>query len=271
MGEFHIFVVSDGTGETATKMSKAAILQFKSANTVITRFSNIRSMDAVRDMLRDAERLRALVIHTFAAQDLRFAFEEACQDRNVPTVDLLGVLLDKLEDFLGIAPTGKPGLLHQVDDGYFERLDALAFTVRHDDNLSPEDLGQADIILVGVSRTSKTPLSVYLAQEGWKVANIPVVMGDELPPELFRVKQSKIVGLTTSAERLAEVRKARLSRVGGQDSSYADLVRVRQELEHCNAIFDRNPEWVRVDVTGKSVEETAAEILDRLFGKERPL
>jgi regulator of PEP synthase PpsR (kinase-PPPase family) len=122
-----------------------------------------------------------------------------------------------------------------------------------------------------VSRTSKTPLSVYLAQEGWKVANIPVVMGEDLPPELFRIKQSKIVGLTTSPERLAEVRKARLSRVGRHDLSYADLHRVRQELEYCNGIFDRNPEWVRVDVTGKSVEETAAEILDRLFGKERPL
>jgi regulator of PEP synthase PpsR (kinase-PPPase family) len=206
-----------------------------------------------------------------ASQEMRVALETACQERSIPSVDLLGVLLERLEEFLGVAPTGKPGLLHQVDDGYFERLDALAFTVRHDDNASSGDLAEADIILVGVSRTSKTPLSIYLAQEGWKVANVPVVIGEDLPAEHFRADQSRVVGLTTTAERLAEVRKARLTRVGGTDSTYADVDRIRQELRYCQELFDRNPSWVTIDVTGKSVEESAGEVLDRLFGKERPL
>ena len=269
--EFHIFVVSDGTGETATKMSKAALAQFRPANAAITRHSNIRSVEALREVVREAERSRALVIHTFASQELRQAMEQACQDRNIPSHDVLGPLLEKLQESLGVSPSGQAGLLHQIDDGYFERLEALAFTVRHDDNPAPVDLGEADIILVGVSRTSKTPVSIYLAQEGWKVANIPVVMGEELPKELFQVEQSRIVGLVTTPERLSEVRKVRLSRLGSQDSTYADLGRVAEELRSCQEIFDRNPAWVRVDVTGKSIEEMAAEILDKLFGKERPL
>jgi [pyruvate, water dikinase]-phosphate phosphotransferase / [pyruvate, water dikinase] kinase len=122
-----------------------------------------------------------------------------------------------------------------------------------------------------VSRTSKTPLSVYLAQEGWKVANIPVVIGEKLPEELFQLDQSRIVGLMITPERLAEVRKARLSRLGTADSTYADLKRVNEELEYCRKIFDQNPRWLRVDVTGKSVEEIASEILDKIVGKERRL
>lgn len=269
MAEYHIFVVSDGTGETATKMSKAALLQFKPANTVFTRHSNVRSVETIRGVVREAERHRALVIHTFASHELRQAMEKACQERNVPSHDLLGLLLQRLEEFIGVAPTETAGLLHQVDDDYFERIDALAYTVRHDDNRAPEELDRADIILVGVSRTSKTPLGIYLAQEGWRVANIPVVMGEELPRQLFQVDPSRVVGLKTTPERLAEVRNARLSRLGTVDSTYADIKRVTEELEHCRRIFARNPRWLIVDVTGKSVEETAAEILDKLFGRER--
>lgn len=271
MSQFHIYVVSDGTGETASKMSKAALLQFRPADTVMTRYSNVRTADAVRDVVRDAERNRALVIHTFASDELRRAMERACEDRSVPSHDLLGLLLDKLEEHIGASPSEKPGLLHQVDDDYFERLEALAFTVKHDDNPHPEELHDADIILVGVSRTSKTPLAIYLAQEGWKVANLPVVLGEELPKELLAVKQSRIVGLLSDPERLSEVRKVRLSRLGSTESSYADTRRIADELKYCREIFDRHPSWVQVDVTGKSVEETAAEILDKLFGKERSL
>jgi regulator of PEP synthase PpsR (kinase-PPPase family) len=269
--QYHIYVVSDGTGETGTKMLKAALLQFRPADAAITRHSNIRSVEGLREVVRQAEQSQALIIHTFASVELRRAMDRACRERNIPNHDVLGQLFVQLAEFLGIPPSGKPGLLHQVDDDYFERLDALAFTVRHDDNPAPGDLHEADIVLVGVSRTSKTPLSVYLAQEGWKVANIPVVMGEELPKELFQVDQSRVVGLIASPERLAEIRKVRLSRLGGHDSTYADLKRVTEELRHCQQIFDRNPSWMRVDVTGKSVEEMAAEILDKMFGKERPL
>ncbi len=271
MAEYHIFVVSDGTGETATKMAKAALLQFKPSNIVFTRHSNVRTIECIRQVVKEAERDCALVIHTFASQELRRAMQQTCQERNVPSHDLLGLLLKELSDFIGLPPSEKPGLLHQVDDDYFERIDALSFTVRHDDNRSPEDLHAADIILVGVSRTSKTPLGIYLAQEGRKVANISVIMGEELPRQLFDVDRSKIVALMTSPERLVEVRKARLSRLGSLDSAYADVKHVTEELDYCKRIFDQNPGWTRVDVTGKSVEEIASEIQDKLFGKERRL
>ena len=161
--------------------------------------------------------------------------------------------------------------MHQVDDDYFERMDALTFAVRHDDSRDPEGIVQADIVLVGVSRTSKTPLSIYLAQEGWKVANVAVVIGDELPRELEHIDPTRVIGLTATPERLAEIREARLQRLGSETSTYADISRVDEELQHCKTIFDRHPKWLIIDVSRKSVEETAAEILDDLFGKERHL
>lgn len=269
MAEYHVYVVSDGTGETATKVSKAALLQFKSTNTVFTRHSNVRSLETIREVVKEADRDGAIVIDTFASHELRKAMEEACRELNVPRHDLLGLLLARLEDFFGYPPSEKAGLLHQVDDEYFERLDALAFTVRHDDNRAPEELHLADLVLVGVSRTSKTPVSIYLAQDGYKVANITIEAGIEPPKELFRIDQSRVVGLITSADRLAEVRQARLPRLGSLDSTYADPARIREELEHCRKLFQQNSGWLLVDVTAKSVEEVASEILDRVFGRER--
>ena len=269
MPEYHIFVVSDGTGETATKMSKAALLQFQAAISFLTRHSNIQSQDAIREVVREAEKQRALIIHTFASQDLRRAMERACQDYNVPSHDLLGLLMDELAEFFGLLPSEKPGLMHQVDDGYFERLEALAYAVRNDDSRRPAELLHADIILLGLSRTSKTPLSIYLAQEGWRVANIPLSIGDDPSKELAEVDQKKVVGLIASAEQLAVVRKARLSRLGTKDSSYADAKQIDAELGYCRTLYAQHPAWLIVDVTGKSVEEIASEILDKLFGKER--
>lgn len=271
MAEHNIYIVSDGTAETATKISKAALLQFRPANPVITRHSNVRSNESIREIVRAAESQRALIIHTFASHVLRMEMERCCQDRNVPSQDLFGPLMERLQEFTGSPPSEQPGLLHQVDDNYFERMDALAYTVRNDDNHSPEDLQEADIILVGPSRTSKTPLSIYLAQEGWRVANIPLVVGEPLCAELSRVDPMRVVGLMISPERLAETRQARLSRLGVTGSSYAEPAHVREELEYCRRIFAAHPDWKVVDVTGKSVEETASEITDRLFGKERRL
>jgi len=271
MTEYHVFLVSDGTGETAARISKAALAQFKPARTVLSRHSNVRSVEMIKDIVRAAERQRALVIHTFAAQDLRRAMEQCCQDRNVPSHDLLGPLIERLEHAIGSPSSGKPGLLHEMNEDYFERMDALAYTVRNDDSRCPEDLAQADIVLVGASRTSKTPLSIYLAQEGWRVANIPLVMGEAVCRELANVDATRVVGLTATPEHLVGIRQARLLRLGSTESSYADPAYVREELEFCRRVFAEHPEWMVVDVTGKSVEEIAAEVTDRLFGKERRL
>ena len=271
MAEYHIYVVSDGTGETATKICKAALLQFRPASTLLTRHSNIRSADSIREIVQAAESQRALIVHTFAAEELRRTMERVCQDHNVPSHDLLGLLMGQIEAFMGFPPSGKAGLLHEMDDNYFERMDALAYTVRNDDSRCPEELHDADIILVGPSRTSKTPLSVFLAQEGWRVANIPLVPGEEVCRELAHIDPTRVVGLTISQDRLVEIRKARLSRLTTSDSSYADPAMVRAELDFCHKVFAQHPDWMIVDVTGKSVEETAAEITDRIFGKERRL
>lgn len=271
MAEFNIFVVSDGTGETATKMSKAALVQFKPAAATLTRFSNVRTVGAIRDLVKEAESRRALVVHTFASHRLREALADTCEQRNVPHHDLIGRLFEKLEQFIGSPPTQKPGLMHQVDDEYFERLDALSYTLKHDDVSDPEDLDRADVILVGPSRTSKTPLSIYLAQEGWRVANIPLVHGEEPPKSLDRANPARVVALTISPDRLVEMRSARISRLGAEESRYAHPESVREELENAKRVFDRHPGWLVLDVTGKSVEEVAAEILEHLFGRERRL
>jgi hypothetical protein len=158
-----------------------------------------------------------------------------------------------------------------VDESYFQRIEAIEYTVRHDDGRLLSDLDKADIVLVGVSRASKTPLGMFLAQEGWRTANIPIIMGREIPDEVVQLDPVKVIGLVIDPRRLVEVRQARLARLGARDSSYADLPQVEEELRWAQRIFSRHPEWKIIDVTRKSVEESAAEILDHLLGKEREI
>lgn len=267
----HIFVLSDATGETAVRMVKAALLQFKQEEVLVNRYGNIRTRDQIRSIIDQASHFKSFILHTVVSDELRAYLAEECGRRELMCQDLLGNLMANLAQFFHMAPTGTPGLLHQVDEDYFKRIDAIEFAVRHDDSRSVKDLDNADIIVVGLSRTSKTPLSIYLAQEGWKVANIPIVPGMELPRELFQVRQDRVVGFTIEPDRLAEIRRERLRHLGAKNSTYANLDRIVEELEYCQKIYRQNKAWPLIDVTGKSIEEIASELLDRVFGKERPL
>ena len=263
-GNQPVFLLSDATGETAEKMLLAALTQFGRHHVRISRISNVRSKNQVYEALDVALGQRGLVVYTIVNRELAELVHDECDALGLPCLDLLTPLLMKLSAFFGLSPRELPGLLHGVDDEYFRRIEAVEFTVKHDDGQEVRNLAKADIVLVGVSRTSKTPLSIYLAHRGWKVANIPLVQGIEPPAELLAVDPARVAGLIIDADRLVEMRAARLRNLG-QDprTAYADYEQVVQELKEARALFRRN-RWVIVNVTGKAVEETANEVLVKL-------
>jgi hypothetical protein len=244
--DYRIFVLSDGTGQTGKHVLEAALLQFDQP-VMIIRIPHVRTVEQVNELVADAARGHSM----------------AAMERGVMAVDLLGGLLAKLQDFLHRTPWGRPGLLYQTDAGYSQRVDAMEFTVQHDDGQKIDDLEAADLILVGPSRTSKTPASFYLAYRGWKVANVPIVLGVEPPDTLCGLDARKVVGLITDPQHLALVRRERLKNMGAEASSasYADLKHIQQELRYSLRLCQRY-RWPVVNVTGKAVEETASEIVN---------
>lgn len=262
MSGITVFVLSDGTGETADQMIKAALVQFVRDGLRIVRYKNIRTEGQVASVFAEAQREpRALVVHTVVGEELRGFIEKTAKEAGVSSVDLLGPLMNRLGQFLPKDPHSQPGLFHQVNEYYFRRIEAIEFTVKHDDGRYADGLDQADLILVGLSRTSKTPLSVYLSYKGWKVANVPVVKGIPLPERLFQTDQRKIVGLIVDADALSRIRRERLLKMGEDPSGdYAKLENVLEEIDYCKELFRKNRRWPVFDVTGKALEETAAEI-----------
>ncbi len=207
------------------------------------------------------------MVSTIADKELRDYLNERLKECSVAVLDIFGYYIDKFEQFFGQKARNISGLLHKISDQYFDKIKAIEYTVAHDDNRSSRNLDEADIILVGLSRTSKTPLSVYLAQEGYKVANFAVVKGEKLPDALFSVDQNKIVGLTIDPMRLYEIRQQRARKLGIQNSSYASLSKIYEEIEYSKNLFRQHPEWLVIDVTNRSVEESASEIVAKLFGR----
>ena len=257
----NIYVISDGTGETADQMIKAALLQYIREGLKIVRFKNIRTEIQVRTIFEEAHSVGAIVVYTVVSDNLRKFIDSTSQQTGVPAVDLLGPLLEKLSRYLQRNPESQPGLFHQVNENYFKRIEAIEFTVKHDDGKYADSLDRADIILVGLSRTSKTPLSVFLSYKGWKVANVPLVKGIEPPTELYQTDQRKIVGLIIDPETLVRIRRERLVRMGEHPSGdYANLNHVIDEIEYCKDIFRKNRRWPVFDITGKALEETASEV-----------
>jgi regulator of PEP synthase PpsR (kinase-PPPase family) len=260
--EYRIFVLSDGTGQTGKRVLEAALLQFD-LPVMIIRIPHVRTVEQVHELVVDAARGPSMIVYTLVSVELRQALHMAAMERGVIVVDLLGGLLSKLQDFLHRTPWGRPGLLYHTDAGYYQRVDAMEFTVQHDDGQKVDDLEEADLVLVGPSRTSKTPMSFYLAYRGWKVANVPIVLGLEPPESLLRLNPRKVVGLTTDPERLALIRRERLKNMGAQESSgsYADPRHIQQELRYSQQLCKAH-RWPMVNVTGKAVEETAHEVIN---------
>lgn len=266
MSQKRILLVSDGTGETAAGMIKAAMVQFSDQDVQVVRHKNIRSESQIdpicADAIQDHGTGKALIVFTLVSPQLRAQLLKKCSDHQLQAVDLLGPLLKGLGSYFGFEPKAIAGLLHDVNEEYFQRIDAMEFTIAHDDGRELTDLDRADLVILGISRTSKTPLSMYLSHQGWKVANVPLIKGIEIPPEVFEVDQKRVIGLTIDAHDLLVIRRARLERLGhDRGGEYADPDKVIEEIEHANELFRRNRRWPVFNVTGKALEETASEII----------
>lgn len=257
----NIFVLSDGTGETAEQMVKAALVQYAREGVKVQRHKNVRSESQVIPIVKEAAASNSVLVFTIVSDALRTFIAAQSKEAGVPAIDLLGPLMDLLSRHLTRDTNSVPGLFHQVNDYYFRRIEAIEFTVKHDDGRYADNLENADIILVGLSRTSKTPLSVYLSYKGWKVANVPVVKDIPLPEKLFQTDQRKIVGLSIDPQALMAIRRERLVRMGDDPKgAYASPDHVLMETEYCKALFKKNRRWPVFDVTGKALEETATEV-----------
>lgn len=260
-----IDVLSDSTGETAEKVVRAALLQFPDSGAQVRLHTRVRTKEAARPVLERAAQERSLVVFTVVSPELREYLHATSHELHVEALDLIGSLIGKLGTYLERQPINTPSSMLPLSDEYFRRIEAVEFTVKSDDGKEPRNFKKADIVLVGVSRTSKTPLSTILAQRGLKIANLPLVLGVETPPELEEANQDRIVGLTIELDTLVEIRKARLKQLGMPvDASYGLRDQVREELDYAQRIYRAHPSWPIIDVTGRAIEETAVIILDAL-------
>ncbi len=261
-----VIVISDGTGETASAITRAAMTQFQDKEIFFTRYKNIRTREQIDAIFQEAAIHHDIVVYTIVSVELRAYIAELSKRDHVRSVDVMGPLLTTFSNFFEAEPNYQPGLLHAVNDQYFKRVAAIEFTLNHDDGRNINSLEEADVVLVGISRTSKTPLSMYLSLEGIKTVNVPIVMDVPLPEKLFQIDQRKIFGLTIDPDELFRIRKNRLTRLGlsNDEGDYADLSKVSEEIEWANRIFSENKRWPVFNVTGKALEETAAEIIKLL-------
>lgn len=257
-----IFIVSDGTGETADRVTRAALRQFEGVRVNPVVFSNVTDRSELDRILREAAVQNAFVVTSLVSAEQRAFANELSKAFRLLQVDVLGGVITALAGWLGASPQSTPGLLHRPDAEYFKRIEAMEFTVKADDGKEPRMLSQADVVLVGVSRTSKTPLSVFLAYKGFKVANVPVVLDREPPRQLYEIDQKRVFALTISPDTLQSIRKQRLvnMRAGGH-SNYGQMDYILAELDFAEDLFRRNRHWPLINVTGKALEETASIIL----------
>jgi regulator of PEP synthase PpsR (kinase-PPPase family) len=266
MSLLRVFIVSDSVGETGELVAKAAISQYLNTeqNAVLKRFPYIESIAHLQEIIKLADGQRAVIVYTLVSKDLRHFVEHETARLGIKAIDLMGPLLDALEEELQSAPIGEAGLVRKLDDDYFKKVEAIEFAVKYDDGRDPRGILLADIVLVGVSRTSKTPLSQYLAHKRLKVANVPLVPEVDPPNELFDVDPKKCFGLVISPEKLNNIRKERLIALGlNDDANYAKLDRIHEEIVHFRKVVDRIG-CETLDVTNRAVEETANLILGKL-------
>lgn len=268
----YFFVVSDGSGETAVNLLRALLTQFSEEYGIYTRrYPKVKDVTHVNRVLNGAMQIEGsvFVAYTLVNQDLRRYMNEQIVMRGLKGLDLFSTPLQVLSDFLGSSPEENPDKFHGVNDQYFKRMEAIEFTLNHDDGKRLKGLEEADIVLVGVSRAGKTPLSMYLSLYGYKVVNVPLAKGVTPPADLDEINQRKIVALTIDPMRLAEIRKRRMTGLSVNQSDYSDPESILDEVDEVDAYFRKHRRWPVIDVTNRSIEETAGLVRDKVFGRDR--
>ncbi len=262
---FHLHLVSDATGETLLNVARAAAAQYISTHAIEHVHSLIRTKAQLDQIVRDIEAAPGIVLYTLVDPDLGDYFDEKCRDLSVPTVSVLEPVLTAFQAYLGTRSAGRVGAQHVLDADYFQRIDALNFSMAHDDGQLPDNVDDADLVLVGISRTSKTPTSIYLANRGVKTANVPLIPGMDTPAGLLKSRKALIVGLIASADRIVQVRQHRVLGLSSEDRSaaYVDRIAVAEEISTSRKLCARQG-WPVIDVTRRSIEETAAAVLGLL-------
>jgi [pyruvate, water dikinase]-phosphate phosphotransferase / [pyruvate, water dikinase] kinase len=260
---FHLHLLSDSTGETLENIAKAALAQFDTADNVVKHFwPMVRSESHLERILADVAANPGMVLFTLVNRETRRKLEQRCLAMNLPAIAALDTVTDALSNMLGQEAKARPGRQHFMDAAYFSRVEAIQFTIAHDDGINSQNWEEADIVLAGVSRTSKTPTSIYLANRGYKTANIPIVPESPPPESLYSLKHPMVVGLMTTPDRLIQVRRNRLLSLNqAPDTDYVDEDRVKAEVAYARRMFADN-DWPVIDVTRRSIEESAAAIIN---------
>lgn len=265
---FHLHLVSDSTGETLTTIAKAASVQYPQIKAIEHVYPLVRTQRQLDRVLQEVESAPGIVLYTLVNTDLTVGLETKCRELNIPALHVLEPIMKIFEGYLGAPKTPVVAGQHILDADYFRRIDALNFTMAHDDGRLPEDLNQADIVILGISRTSKTPTSIYLAQRGYKTTNLPLVPSLPVPAQLMEPHSAFVVGLVASADRIAEIRRNRVKFLTTGDlDNYVDREQIKEEVTHSRRLYSKN-KWPVIDVTRRSIEETAATIIKLFHGRD---
>lgn len=269
MTTYHMHLVSDATGETVNSVARACLVQFEGAEPIEHAWTLMRTKTQMEKVLAGIAKNPGPVLFTMVNDELRSQLVEGCRLIPVPCIPVLDPVIHALAGFLKVEVSGRPGLQHALDAQYFHRIDAMNYALTHDDGQLGGELEKADIILLGVSRTSKTPTCIYLANRAIKAANVPIVPGCPLPPELLAVQGPFIIGLTKDPARLVQVRRNRMRMLSHAETEtdYTDLTSVREEVAFARRLYAKH-NWPVIDVTRRSIEETAATIMNH-YGRFR--
>lgn len=267
-----VYLVGEGTGETISRIARASLAQFHRENVEVKTFFMVTDENYILRIIKQAADDDSLVAFSIVQPNLRDVLIKESERRGIKAIDVIGNFIIQLSIFLKEKPLEIPGRQYILDEEYFRRIEAINFAVKHDDGKLPQGLKLADIILVGLSRTGKTPLSTYLAHQGWKVANIPIHPDMETPQYLFQADQRKVFALIINVENLVKLREGRLEQLGLEpDAKYADPVKVADEIEWCMNFIRKNPRWRIVDVSNRAIEEVAASIVNSYRRGEKPV
>ncbi len=257
-----IYIISDSLGETGEQVAKASIGQFDLKNYEIRKYPYVLDKQFLDEILNDAKHQNSIIVYTLVNLELANRTSMFCEENNIPGLDLVNPLIDAMKLRTSLSPLREPGIIRKLDEKYFKRVEAIEFAVKYDDGKDSRGLIKSDLVLVGISRTSKTPLSMYLANKNIKVANVPLVPEVPVPKELFEVPNKKIIGLTNTPEKLNQIRQERLKALGlSSNANYANMKRILEEIEYAETIMKKLGCPI-IDVSNKAIEETAGLIIN---------